>query len=156
MKVIVASFTRRIVASLTALSVLMCSALCACPSMASAETEKSSRHSHESTTDHSSSNDVPPCHGHGKAPAADEQIPAEPCGNHDGQSCSHCEAPAMAQVAAPSIDVAAHYEVLAFFSPLVEEITAPQVAHRIYPTPSGVPPPAEWSTLLRLHCALIL
>ena len=124
--------------------------------MAAAETTKSSQNSHESTTGPSSEKNVPPCHGHKEAPATDEQIPAEPCGNHDGQSCSHCEAPAMAQVAAPSVDVAAHYQVVSLFSPLVEEMTAPQIAHRIYPTPSGVPPPAEWSTLLGLHCALIL
>lgn len=97
-----------------------------------------------------------PCHGHGEAPAPQEKVPVDPCGDHNGSSCSHCESPVIAKVESPAFDAANHFQLVSIFVPLFERLSAPQVTHPVSRAISGAPPPAEWSTLLRLHCALVL
>ena len=89
---------RHTIASLTALSVLMCSVLCACPSLAKAAPDATVKaaiyHPHnDDSGGHDHQDPKKSCHGHG-APAlpGHEEAPAQPCGDHGGTSCSHCMA----------------------------------------------------------------
>lgn len=154
---------RHTIASLTALSVLMCSVLCACPSFAEAYpqvTDKVTvRHSYD---DHSTSHDHQQpkktsgqCHGEAAAPEP-EDAPAQPCEDHGGKSCSHCEQPLISSTDDKPVEFTPHhYFFVTFFLPLFEGTVQPQVTASKPPALAGAPPPAEWTTLLRLHCALI-
>ena len=127
--------------------------------MASASPEKQQTSQHEAGSEESSKKKSGHCHGHGEAPAPDEKVPtqpAQPCGDRNGTTCSHCEAPAIAKVDSQSFDAANHFQLVSIFVPLFERLSAPQITHPVSPALSGAPPPAEWSTLLRLHCALVL
>ena len=151
------------VASLTALSVLMCGILCACPGAAEASADTGgkapSHQSHGEEAGHGhehSKKSFGHCHGSEPAVPEQEKAPEEPCGDHEGQPCSHCERPLISKLDSKSAELAPHYHLVHFFLPLFQSTTQPQVTSYRPEAVSGAPPPAEWSTLLRLHCALII
>ena len=160
----VALLLRHTIASLTALSVLMCSVLCACPSLANASPDTTGKaavpHSHDDDSaghDHQHPKKTSGhCHGEPAAPDQ-EDAPAQPCEDHGGKSCSHCEQPLISSADNKPVELTPHHYFLnTFFLPLFEGRVQPQVTASKPTALSGAPPPAEWTTLLRLHCALII
>ena len=166
---------RQTIAAVTALSVLVCSLLCACPATATTahahgQAASSASHTHGDRSAHAhhaahqdraaahDSTSGAPCHS--KAPPAndtDGEVPAEPC--HDGgngHGCGHCDGTSLTK---PDTNVVQLAPVLTthFVSPLFDLTVVPPAPLRPLPAATtGVPPPAEWSTLLRLHCALTI
>ena len=157
------------IASLTALSVLMCSILCACPGAAASSSDRTDKPpSHQSRgepavpedaehEDHDLKKASGHCHGE-PTPTGQEDAPAQPCEDHGGKSCSHCEQPLISSAdnKKPVELTPHHYFLVTFFLSLSEGTVQPKVTASKPAALSGAPPPAEWSTLLRLHCALII
>lgn len=172
MWVTVIELLRHFVAYTTALSVLVCSTLCMCPAMASTvrnhthedlaapAVKESHQHPSDKPHDHDSSEkpESPPCHQQ-KTPCHgdDSGSPTKPC-DHDGNghSCTHCDSTSVAKAETKANPIAQSLAV-SFFAPVADLFLAPPI--QIRPLPSctaGAPPPAQWCTLLRLHCALII
>jgi len=152
--IVVSGMLRQIVAAMTALSVLVCGVVCACP--ASAHTTRChgdsvTTESHEHGHDHCSKSSQ-----HEDSEAEHKESPAAPCHDHGSDSCASCDSTAIVRTEGNSVQVSQPL-VVSFLVPFIDFAVAPPVQIRLLPAAaSGIPPPAEWSTLLRLHCALII
>ena len=160
----VTPFVHHTVASLTALSVLMCSVLCACPSFAGASADVTDYEAVHQVDDGDSAGltEQHPkktsghCHG-GPSALGEDDAPAQPCDDQGGKSCGYCEQPLISSTDNKPAELTPyHHFFTTFFSPVLEDAVQPHATAFKATSLLGAPPPAEWSTLLRLHCALIV
>jgi hypothetical protein len=143
---------RHIIASLTALSVLLCNIICACGGGIPVAAAAGHTACHEEEQNHCSSH-----HRDQHDEADDHDQPSEPvpCHHDDGGSCQHCEAMMIAQGAndGPAVSFAPLF--LDWAHQVVEAAQLQQFDSTLSVL-DGIPPPRQSSSLLSLHCALTL
>lgn len=154
---------RQIIGSLTALSVLLCSLLCACPASANA-VGKTASDSHQAAGDKHEQRSKGHCHGSGSDQSdetddhSEKPAPAAPCDHgQGGSSCTHCDSQAVVRAdTAAAAELVPHQAFALHFLPVLDLSSVRELRVQKTVALDGSPPAARWSTLLQLHCALII
>jgi hypothetical protein len=149
---------RKALTLFTAFSMLACSAWCACPAEARPLDEGSAATQlHHSEGQEQGHNSTASGHCQGsESDSSSKHSDGQPCHDEKAQDCAHCQQLGVKAEEGPQLKFVAPQIAINFFA-TVPSVMTPLVAISERATlASGLPPPREWTTLLRMHCALIV